>query len=149
MSGQRIIQETQIREILAAAKTIAVVGLSPRPHRPSHQVSAYMQSVGYRIVPVHPEGGTTLGEPVYRCLTDLPPDIDVDVIDVFRRPSALLDLIPRVVKVGPRVLWFQLGVTHPEAEVQALAQGLDLVVDRCMLVDHQSLLGRTHGEPRR
>jgi predicted CoA-binding protein len=143
MSGYRLTQDAQIRELLEQTATVAVVGLSPRPERPSHRVAAYLQQVGYRIVPVHPEGGTTLGERVYGCLTDLPRSLRVDVIDVFRRPSALPDLIPRAVHVGPRVLWFQLGVTHPEAEARALEGGLDLVVDRCMLVEHRRLLPAT------
>ena len=143
MSGQRLTTDNAIRDLLERARTIAVVGLSPRPHRPSHGVAAYLQASGYRIVPVHPEGGTILGEPVFGSLHDAVSKVGaVDIVDVFRRSDALPDLVPQVIVVRPQALWLQLGVRDPGAESEALTAGLDLVADRCMLVEHQRLVSR-------
>ena len=147
MSGRHLVTDQDFEGLLRAVRTIAVVGLSPKPDRDSYRVAAYLQQAGYRILPVHPEGGSILGEPVYRCLTDIPASERVDVVDVFRRPDALPDLVPRVLAVGPRALWLQLGVTHAGAEQAAIEGGVDLVVDRCMLVEHQRLVGESRQTP--
>ena len=142
MTGRRLTSDPEIHDLLHATRTVAVVGLSPRSHRPSHRVARYLQSVGYRIVPVHPAGGTILGEKVFGTLSEAVDEVGpVDVVDVFRRPEALPELLPQVIAVRPRAAWLQLGVVHHEAEETALAGGLDLVVNFCMLVEHQRLLG--------
>ena len=142
MTGKRLTSDSELRELLESTQTVAVVGLSPRPHRPSHGVAKYLQSAGYRIVPVHPAGGTILGERVFGTLSEAIEEVGpVDVVNVFRRPEALPELLPQVVAVRPRAAWLQLGVVHREAEEAALAGGLDLVVDFCMLVEHRRLVG--------
>ena len=133
--------DDEIREVLETARTVAVVGLSPRPHRDSHRVAAYLQAAGYRIVPIHPAGGTILGETVRTGLAGLPAEERVDSVDVFRRPEALPDLVAELPPGEGRTLWLQLGVTHPEAEEAALEAGWNLVVNRCALVEHRRLIG--------
>lgn len=142
MNGRRLTSDPEIHDLLHATRTVAVIGLSPRTHRPSYGVARYLQSVGYRIVPVHPAGGTILGEKVFGTLSEAVDEVGlVDVVDVFRRPEALPELLPQVVAVRPRAAWLQFGVVHREAEEAALVSGLNLVVDLCMLVEHRRLLG--------
>jgi predicted CoA-binding protein len=143
MSGRRIEEDAQLKGILGAARRIAVVGLSPRAERPSHGVAAYLQDVGYRIVPVTPRGGRILGEPAHPSLADLPSHLRPDIVDVFRRPEALPQVVEDAILAGCSFLWFQLGVTHPQAEARALGAGINLVVNRCLLVEHRRLLGGT------
>jgi predicted CoA-binding protein len=139
--GKRLTTDTSLRNLLARAETIVVVGLSPKPHRPSHRVSTYLQNAGYRVIPVHPAGGTILGERVFGSLTEAVAEVGkIDLVDVFRRNDALPALVAEVIATRPRALWLQLGVTHPEAEAAALEAGVDLVVDRCTLVEHRRLL---------
>ena len=141
MPGHRLTTDTSLRELLARTETIVVVGLSPKPHRPSHQVSAYLQGAGYRVIPVHPAGGTILGERVFGSLTEAVAEVgDIDLVDVFRRNDALPALVVEAIAIRPQALWLQLGVTHPGSEAAALEAGLDLVVDRCTLVEHRRLL---------
>ena len=141
MSGRRLDTDAEITALLRATRRIAVVGLSPRPERASHRVALYLQGAGFRIVPVNPRGGALLGEPAHASLSELPATHRPDLVDVFRRPDALPDVVEDAIRAGCDRLWLQLGVTHPEAERRALAAGIDLVVDRCLLVEHQRLLG--------
>jgi predicted CoA-binding protein len=141
MNGRLLTTDDEIRTTLREARRIAVVGLSPRPTRPSHQVARYLKSVGYHIVPVHPVGGRILGETVYGSLTEANTAVGpFDLVDVFRRPDALPELVIEAGSLRIPVLWFQLGVTHPRAEAAARDLGIDLVVDRCTLVEHRRLL---------
>lgn len=143
MTGHRLTSDPELLDLLQRTQTVAVVGLSPRTNRPSHRVARYLQDVGYRIVPVHPDGGTNLGERVFGTLAEAVAESGpVDVVNVFRRPEALPDLLSQIVVARPKVAWLQLGVTHPGAEAEALAAGLDLVVDLCMLVEHKRLVGK-------
>ena len=139
MPGRRLDSDQDLSRILGEARTVAVVGLSPRPARDSHRVAAYLKDAGYRIIPVHPCRETILGEPALSSLAEVRERIDV--VNVFRRPSALPGLVPAAVAVGPLAIWFQIGVTHPRAEEAVLAAGVDLVVDRCLLVEHRRLMG--------
>jgi len=141
MRGRRLETDDDLREALIAAKTVAVVGLSPHPHRDSHRVAAYLQATGYRIVPIHPSGGTILGEPARARVADVASTERVDLVDVFRRPDALPELVSDLPEGSGRTLWLQLGVSHSQAEDSALAAGWNLVVDRCALVEHRRLLG--------
>jgi hypothetical protein len=141
MAGKRYITRAEIDEVLGRIHRVAVVGLSPRPQRPSHGVAAYLKDAGLRIVPVNPCGGSILGETVYERVGAIP-EPPVDTIDVFRRPDALPGLVAELAALFPPgvpkpLLWFQLGVRHPEAETHALEAGFDLVADRCLLVEHQ------------
>jgi len=144
IQGQRLASDATLREILARTRRIAVIGLSPRPYRDSHRVSRYMQSARYRIVPVHPEGGTILGEPVHTSLAGIPDPDTIDLVNVFRRPDALPDLVEELASLLPPVVWLQLGVVHAGAEERALELGMNLVVDRCLLVEHRRLMEEEH-----
>jgi predicted CoA-binding protein len=128
-----------IREILRESKTIAVVGLSPNPERPSHSVSRYMQGQGYRIVPVNPNVREILGETCYPSLSAIP--FSVDVVDVFRAAEATPPIAREAVAIGAKAIWFQLGVINDEAVAIAQEGGLKIVVDRCILVEHRRYAG--------
>jgi predicted CoA-binding protein len=127
-----------LRRILQTCKTIAVVGLSPEWHRPSHFVAKYMQEQGYRIIPVNPKHESILGERCYARLEDIPEP--VDMVDVFRRPEDVPPIAASAVAIGAKCLWQQLGVASAEADTIARAAGLDSVMDRCVKVEHARLL---------
>ncbi|MDI3342074.1 MAG: CoA-binding protein [Sphaerobacter sp.] len=129
-----------IAEILRTAQTIAVVGLSAKPNRPSHGVAAYLQRQGYRIIPVNPTEQEVLGERSYPSLRDVP--VPVDIVDVFRRAEAVPEVARDAVAIGAKVLWLQLGIISPEAAAIAEAGGLTVIMDRCLAVDHQRWLRR-------
>ena len=131
--------EDEIRTLLEGVRRIAVVGLSPKPHRDSHRVSLYMQERGHEIIPVYPRGERTLGSQVYRRIQDVPGDIDL--VDVFRRSSALAEVTDDALAAGVPAIWFQLGCIDAAAAQRARAQGVRVVMDRCLMVDHARLLG--------
>ncbi len=124
-------------DFLRSARTIAVVGLSSNPLRPSHGVAAYLQAQGYRVIPVNPGETSVLGETAYSRLEDVP--LPVDIVDVFRRSDAVPDIAASAIAVGAKMLWLQEGVTHPAAEAQARAAGLLVASDRCILKAHRAL----------
>ena len=134
-------EPASLRRILEATRTIAVVGLSPDPMRPSHYVSLYMQQHGYRILPVNPvhAGGRLLGMPVVATLAEL--DEPVDLVDVFRRTEHVLPIAEQAVAIGARCLWQQIGVVNRDADALARSAGLDSVMDRCLKVEHARLIG--------
>ena len=119
-------------------RTLAVIGLSDDPRKPSHSVSAYMQRASYRILPVNPAVGQVLGETAYPSLRDLP--LKPDVVNVFRLPRFLPAIVDEMIALGLRDLWVQLGIVHPEAAAIAERAGLRVVMDRCILIEHQRLL---------
>lgn len=131
-----------IASILQRARTIAVVGLSPNELRPSHFVAYYLRRHGYRIVPVNPREQEILGERSYPSLSEVPER--VDVVDVFRAPEAVPAIAEEAVAAGAGALWLQFGVISPQGAEIAAAGGLDVVMDRCMKVEHARLLGRMH-----
>jgi predicted CoA-binding protein len=123
-----------IKEILETYRTIAVVGLSSHTWRPSYSVSRYMQSNGYRIIPVNPLEVEVLGEKAYPSLDDVPEPIEI--VDIFRRPEYVPDIVESAIRRKARVIWMQEGVVHEAAAERARAAGLDVVMDRCILKDH-------------
>jgi predicted CoA-binding protein len=123
-----------ISEILKTAHTIAVVGLSNRRHRPSYGVAQYMQSAGYRIIPVNPAEAEVLGEKSYARLEDIPEP--VDLVDIFRRSEFVPEIVESAIRIGARGVWMQEGVIHPEAAERARAAGLIVVMDVCILKEH-------------
>ncbi len=129
-----------IAEIIRTAKVIAVVGLSPDPARPSHEVAAYMRAQGYQIVPVNPTILEVLGEKSYPSLGDIP--FTVDIVDVFRQPGAVPAIAVEAVRIGAKALWLQLGVISLEGATIAERGGLKVVMDRCLKVDHMALAGQ-------
>jgi len=120
-------------------KTIAVVGLSDNPLKPSHSVSAYMQSHGYRILPVNPllAGQTVLGETAYASLAELP--IVPDIVNVFRLPKFIPAIVDEMIVLGLPNLWVQLGLVHPQAAARAESHNIRTVMDRCILIEHSRL----------
>ncbi len=128
-----------LRAILRAAKTIAVVGLSPKPERPSHQVAQYLQRAGYRIVPVNPGHDTLLGERSHATLTAAATAHAIDVVDVFRRSEFVGPIVDEAIRLRPRLVWLQRGIVDVAAERRAAAAGIPFVMDRCIMVDHQLL----------
>jgi predicted CoA-binding protein len=124
-----------IDEILKKYKTIAVVGLSSNPTRPSHGVASYLQNSGYRIIPVNPNEREVLGEKSYARLEDVPEKIEI--VDVFRRPGDVPPAVDGAIRVGARVVWMQLGIENEQAGEKARAAGLIVVMDACILVEHK------------
>ncbi len=124
-----------IPELLRKSKTIAVVGLSGNPMRPSFGVSEYMQREGYRIIPVNPQESEILGEKVYARLEDIPEH--VDIVDVFRRPEFVPEIAESAIRIGANALWLQEDVVHPQAAQMAREAGLMVVMDKCLLKEHR------------
>ncbi len=133
-------KDEEIKKILSEARTIAVVGISLQEDRPSHRVASYLQSHGYRIVPVRPDGETILGEKVYRSLRDIPREITIDVVDIFRKSEDVPPVVKECIERGARIVWMQEGVIHPEAASVAQKAGIRVVMDRCTKKEHQRLL---------
>ena len=124
----------EIADILRTCKTIAVVGLSDKPERDSHHVAAYLQQQGYRIIPVNPAVTQVLGEKSYARLHDVPEKIDL--VDVFRRPDAVPEIVDAAIAIGAKVVWLQEGIVHNAAAEKALAAGLRVVQNKCILKEH-------------
>lgn len=123
-----------IDEILRDCHTIAVVGLSSNPARPSYHVAAYMQSQGHRIIPVNPNETNVLGEPAYPSLAAVPGPIDL--VNIFRKSEDVLPLVEEAITHGAKAIWMQEGVRNEQAAIRAQASGLLVVMDRCWLKEH-------------
>ncbi|MBE3587674.1 MAG: CoA-binding protein [Thermoanaerobacteraceae bacterium] len=129
-----------LKDLLSNSRRIAVVGLSNKPERDSYRVAAYLKEQGYEIIPVNPTIQEVLGEKAYPDLSSIPHP--VDIVDVFRRPSEVPEIIEAARQLNPQpVIWLQLGVIHQEAAEQARSRGLTVVMDRCLMVEHRRLLG--------
>ena len=124
-----------IAEILKRYKTMAVVGLSSNPMRPSFGVAEFMQSVGYRIIPVNPNGTEVLGEKSYARLEDVPEK--VEIVDIFRRVEVVPSVVESAIRIGAKVIWMQLGIASEAAAEKASAAGIVVVEDACILVEHR------------
>ena len=135
-------ERATLATLVQKARRIAVVGLSRKPQRPSHGVAAYLQRAGYTIIPVHPAGGVTLGEPVH-------PDLraaaaaagPIDIVNIFRRSEHVPALLEQLLEVRPSLVWMQQGIRHDEVARQLEDAGIAVVMDRCLAVDHQFLGG--------
>jgi predicted CoA-binding protein len=128
----------EIAEILRTAKTIAVVGLSPKPERPSHGVTAYMQDQGYTILPVNPGHSEILGKTCYKSLLDVPKPIDI--VNIFREPSAVPEIVDQAIAKKAKAIWMQEGIVHNAAAEKAQAAGLKVVMNRCIYKEHARLM---------
>ena len=128
----------QLLRIYTQSRTIAVVGASADASKAAHKIPRYLQSQGYRILPVNPRGGELFGEPVFRSLAEI--DVPVDVVEVFRPAQEAPEIARQAVEIGAKVLWLQLGIVSEEARQIAEAAGLTVVMDRCMGATH-ALLG--------
>jgi predicted CoA-binding protein len=125
-----------ITDLLRRAKTIAVVGLSNSPWRPSHGVSAYMQTHGYRIIPVNPEIKGSLGEKAYASLLDVPEKIDI--VNIFRRPQFVEEVVDQAIQLKIPMIWMQEEVIHAKAAEKARKAGIFVIMDRCILKEHHA-----------
>ena len=136
------LERTRLAELVRNAQRIAVVGLSRKPQRPSHGVAAYLQRAGYTIIPVHPAGGTTLGEHVYPDLRSAAAGAGpIDIVNIFRRSEHVPALLDQLLEVRPQLVWMQQGIRHAEVARELEAAGIEVVMDRCLAVDHQFLRG--------
>ena len=136
--GRIITREDEIAELLESSKTIAVLGLSPKPERDSYKVAKYLKENGVRIIPVRPGQKEILGEKAYASLDEI--DEPVDMIDVFRSPDQVMAHVREALRVKPKVFWMQLGIEHPEAARLLAENGIDVVMNRCVKVDHERLI---------
>jgi hypothetical protein len=129
-----------IADLLQRAKTIAVVGLSCDPMRASHGVTAYMQSHGYRIIPVNPQIETCLGEKAYPSLLDIPHTEKIDIVNIFRHPEFVEEIVDQAIQLKVPAIWMQEEVIHEKAAEKAHQAGIFVVMDRCILKDHRARL---------
>jgi len=123
-----------VSDILKSSRTIAVVGLSSKPQRPSYGVSRYMQSAGYRIIPVNPAETEVLGEKAYAQLGDIPER--VDLVNIFRKSEMVPEIVDAAIRIGARGVWMQEGVIHPEAAEKARRAGMFVIMNTCILKEH-------------
>lgn len=133
--------KTTIKKIFEEVKTIAIVGLSPNPEKDSHKVAKYLQSAGYKIIPIYPKEDMILGEKVYRSLADV--EEKIDMIDIFRKPAAVLPIVQAAIKRGDiKVVWTQIGIVNNEAAKLAKDAGMRVVQNRCSMVEHKNLFNK-------
>lgn len=128
--------------ILTHCRTIAVVGLSPKPHRASFDVARYMQGQGYRIIPVNPNATEVLGEKAYATLTEAARHEKIDLVNCFRNSEDIPPLVDEAIAIGAKAVWMQLGISHPAAAAKAETAGLLVVQDHCLKIDHKVLQSR-------
>jgi len=131
--------DAQISSLLKNSTTIAVVGISGNPERDSYKVAKYLQKQGYKIIPINPAIKEVLGEKAYSSLTHV--SIPVDIVDVFRRSEKVPEVIKEALRAKPKAIWLQLGVVNEEAAKQAIEKGLIVIMDRCIKIEHNRLLG--------
>lgn len=125
------------RHVLESSKTIAVVGLSAKENRPSNQVARYLITAGYEIIPVNPGQEKILGRQCYPSLSAIP--VPVDVVDIFRRADEVMPVVEEAIAIKAKAVWMQLGIVNEEAADKARAAGLQVIMDRCMKIDHMNL----------
>ncbi|MGA8710205.1 MAG: CoA-binding protein [Thermoplasmata archaeon] len=133
--------DSELRNVLGRSKTIAVVGLSDKPERDSNEVARYLQSQGYRIVPVNPMLTEVLGEKAYPTLAAIPAETRIDIVDVFRRSDQVPPVVDEAIARAAPVVWMQLGVENADAAAKARAAGLTVFEDLCIMVQHRRLRG--------
>ena len=127
----------EVRAILENHKTVAIVGLSPKPERDSHKVGKYLKEHGYKIVPVNPGQKEILGEKSYPKLKAVP--FPVDIVDIFRRPEAIPPVVDDAIEIGAKVVWMQLGIAHNQAAEKARVAGLEVVMSKCIKIEHMNM----------
>lgn len=135
-----VLHAERIPFILRHCHTIAVVGLSPKPHRASFDVANYLQGNGYRIIPINPNATEVLGEKAYATLQEAAQHETIDLVDCFRNSEDIAPIVEEAIAIGAKAVWMQLGVSNPEAAAKAEAAGLLVVQDRCIKIDHRVLL---------
>lgn len=140
MDEGKMIKDEEIKQLLCDCRTVAVVGISPREDRPSFGVASYLKSKGYRIIPVRPDGENILGERVYKTLSEIPSEISIDIVDIFRRSEEVPPIVEEAIQRGAKAVWMQEGVLHAKAGERAEKAGLKVVMDRCIKKEHHRLL---------
>jgi predicted CoA-binding protein len=135
-------EERELTSLLGEARVVAIVGISSKPWRPSHEVASYLQEHGYRIVPVNPNEKEVLGEQVYASLLDIPDDVHVDVVDVFRRAEHTPEVARDAVAIGARMLWLQEGIVSDEAARIAAEGGLEVIMGVCIMKVRERLMAQ-------
>jgi uncharacterized protein len=135
--GKIINQDSDIKDILENAKTIAILGLSPKPERESNKVARYLKGQGYRIIPVRPGRQEILGQSACATLDDIKED--VDIVDVFRNPEQILPHAHEAIQMQPKVFWMQLGIENQEAASLLIKAGIDVVMNKCIKIEHGRL----------
>ena len=133
------VSDAELRGLLERARTIAVIGLSDKPERDSNEVARYLQSQGYRIVPVNPMVTEVLGEKAYPSLSAIPAGTRVDIVDVFRRSDQVPPVVDEAIARGSKVVWMQLGVENSQASEKARNAGMTVVENQCIMVQHRRL----------
>jgi uncharacterized protein len=133
-------RDNEIRGLLERTKTIAVVGYSPKPDRPSHGVAKAMMRFGYDVYLVNPTAKSTDEERIYATLAEVP--VPIDIVDIFRRAEYIPEVVEEAIKVGAKAIWMQQGIVNEEAAARAESAGLKVVMDRCIKVDHAVLMRR-------
>ncbi len=132
----------EIKQILEETKTIAIIGCSPNPEKASNKVAKYLKNVGYTIIPIYPKEDEILGEKVYRTLLDIPNNIKVDMVDIFRKPDVIGLVVDAAIQRGDvKYVWTQLGLVNNEAAKKAKEAGLQVVQNYCTKIEHAKLLG--------
>lgn len=131
------IQRDDLINLYTTPKIIAIVGLSDKPERPSYEVASYLKSLGHHIIPVNPNIQEVLGEQSFASLLDIP--IKVDVVDIFRRPEFVPEIVDEAIKIGADWIWMQEGITSPQAAAKAHSHGIKVVQDMCMKKTHEKL----------
>jgi uncharacterized protein len=133
-------RDDEIRGLLERTKTVAVVGYSPKPDRPSHGVAKAMMRFGYDVYLVNPTAKSTDDERIYASLAEIP--VPIDIVDIFRRAEYIMEVVEDAIKVGAKAIWMQQGIINEEAAARAESAGLQVVMDRCIKIDHMVLLRR-------
>lgn len=136
-SGKIINKDSEIKDILENARTIAVLGLSPKPEKESNRIARYLKSQGYNIIPVKPGQEEILGQRAYATLEDI--EENVDIVDVFRRPEQILPHANEAIRIQPKVFWMQLGIENQEAASLLVKAGIDVVMNKCIKIEHDRL----------
>jgi predicted CoA-binding protein len=134
-------QRRAIEELLRTAKTIAVVGASDKPGKPSHRVAFYLMHAGFEVYPVNPTITELGGRPAFSDLRSVP--VNIDIVDVFRRPEQVGPVVDEAIAVGAKAVWMQEGIVNEEAAAKARAAGLVVIMDRCVMKEHRKMPGRT------
>ena len=133
------VSEERIKEILEKSKIIAVVGASRTEGKPAHFVPAYLKSKGYKIIPINPFADEILGEKAYKSLLDIPSDVKIDVVDVFRPSEEVTKVVEEAIKRGVKIVWLQSGIYNKEAVELAKKNNIEIIWDRCMMETHKRL----------
>jgi predicted CoA-binding protein len=137
MNNSGMTEQQTVAHILKNYRTVAVVGLSPKPHRDSFGVARYMQAQGWRIIPINPNASEILGEKAYPTLTDAAREHRIELVDVFRNSADVPPVVDEAITIGAQAIWLQLGIAHDAATAKARAAGLQVVENRCLMVDHR------------